>query len=218
MATASAVGDGGDIALAQGSEICFDRSSGPSRPGAFPSRLAHNRSRPAHRAAWTRRPLAPRSPVAEANDVTADQHAGRAAGSSGEPFQNSRIGAHDPAGPVRAPGGSSAGSFNGSLLRKSRRQITRPRPQGHGPATGACRTYRAAAANAKRCWRRLQAGDASQAEWAIDSGRRVEEALIGRLGSNGSGPPTNSFALMRFPEPAIGHRLSSSRSWRRRAG
>jgi hypothetical protein len=24
--------------------------------------------------------------------------------------------------------------------------------------------------------------------------------------------------LMRFPEPAIGHRLSSSRSWRRRAG
>src|SRR6476661_5592825 len=112
MATASAVGDGGDIALAQGSEICFGRSCGTSRPGAFPSRLAHDRSRPAQRAAWTRPPLAPRSPVAEANDVTAGQHAGRAAGSSGEPFQNSGIGAPDPAGLVRAPGGGCASPFN----------------------------------------------------------------------------------------------------------
>ena len=121
-------------------KFAVGRSCGTSRPGAFPSRLAHDRSRPAHRAAWTRCPLAPRSPVAEANDVTAGQHAGRAAGSSGEPFQNSEIGAPDPAGPVPRTGGGSAGPFNGRLLRKGRRQITPPGRRGRNPATGARRT------------------------------------------------------------------------------
>ena len=181
MAVASAVGDGGDIALAEDSEIRFCRPCSAPRPGVVASRLAHERSRRTHRAAWTRCPLAAGCPVAAANHVAAGRHARRVAGSSGKPFQNAGIGAPDAAGLVRAPGGDCPSPFNGSLLRKARRQTSPSRPHGHGPATGACRTCRADAANAKRCWHRPQAGDASQAEWAIGSGRRVEEALISRF-------------------------------------
>src|SRR5882724_9825399 len=143
MAVASAVGDGGNIALAEGPEICFCRSGGTPGPGVVASRLAHERSRRTRRAAWTRRPFAAGCPVAAANHVTAGRHAGRVAGSSGEPFQNAGIGAPDAAGLVRTPGSGCASPFNGSLLRKARRQISPPRPHGHGPATGACRTCRA---------------------------------------------------------------------------
>ena len=78
-----------------------------------------------------------------------------------------------------APGGDCAGPFNGSLLRKARRQISPPRPRGRGPAAGVSRRNRARAA--KRWRDHPQAGGASQTERAIGSGRRVEEALIGRL-------------------------------------
>ena len=93
----------------------------------------------ARRAARARRSLATGSAVAAANDVAAGRHAGRAAGSGGEPFQNPGIGAHDPAGLVPARGGDCAGPFNGSLLRKARRQISPPRPRGRGPAAGISR-------------------------------------------------------------------------------
>ena len=128
-------------------------------------------------AAWTRRPLAPGSPVATANDVTAGQHAGRTAGSSGEPFQDPGIGAPDPAGPAPAQGGGSAGPFDGSLVCKGHRQISPPRRRGRNPAIGVHRTSRAIAAKRRRD--RAQAGGASQAKRAIGSGRRVEEALTG---------------------------------------
>jgi hypothetical protein len=49
--------------------------------------------------------------------------------------------------------------------------------RGHGPATGVHRRGRAA----KRRRDRPQAGGASQTEWTIGSGRRLEEALIGRF-------------------------------------
>ena len=143
------------VAISRWPKVPKFASAGPAAlpvPALSASRLAHDRSRRARRAAWTRRPLAARCPVATANDVTAGRHAGRAAGSSGEPFQNSGIGAPDPAGLVPAPGGDCASPFNGSLLRKARRQISPPRPHGRGPAAGACRTCRADAA-AKR-WRR----------------------------------------------------------------
>ena len=92
-------------------------------------------------------PLPPVSAVAAANDVAAGRHAGRAAGSGGEPFQDRGIGAHDPAGLVPARGGiDCAGPFNGSLLRKARRQISPPRPRGRGPAAGVSRRNRARAA------------------------------------------------------------------------
>src|SRR4051812_6760426 len=98
MAVASAVGDGGNIALAEGPEICFCRPGGPAPPGVLASRLAPERSRRTRCGAWTRRPLAAGCPVAAANHVTAGRDAGRAAGSSGEPFQNAGIGAPDAAG------------------------------------------------------------------------------------------------------------------------
>ena len=178
MATASAVGGGGDIALAKNSEICCGRPGGTSRAGAFPSRLAHDRSRPAHGTTWTRHPLAPRGPVATANDVTAGQHAGHAAGSSGEPFQNSGVGASDPAGLAHAPGGGCASPCNGSLVCKSRRQTGPPGRQSRSQTADACRARRADAA--KRWRDGSQTGGASQTEWAIGSGRRFEEALNGR--------------------------------------
>ena len=90
MAVASAVGDGGDIALAEGSEIRFCRPCGTPRPGIVRSRLAHDRSRRTRRAARARRSPATGCAVAAANDVAAGRHAGRAAGSGGEPFQNRR--------------------------------------------------------------------------------------------------------------------------------
>ena len=87
---------------------------------------------------------------------------------------------HDPAGRVRAPGGiDCTGAFNGSLLGKARRQISPRRPRSRGPAAGVRRRGRAGSAKRRRD--RAQAGGTSQTEWAIGSGRRVEEALIGRF-------------------------------------
>src|SRR6266571_7705286 len=123
MAAASAVGDGGDIALAEDSEIRFCRPCSAPGPGIVASRLAHARSWRTRTAARARRSPATGGAVAAANDAAAGRHTGRAAGSGGEPFQNPGIGAHDPAGLVRAPDDNDcAGAFNGSLLRKARRQ------------------------------------------------------------------------------------------------
>ena len=58
MAVASAVRDGGHIALAEGPEIRCGRPGGAPRPGVVPSRLAHDRSWRAHHTARTRRPPA----------------------------------------------------------------------------------------------------------------------------------------------------------------
>ena len=145
MAVASAVGDGGDIALAEGPEIRFCRPYTP-RPGLVRSRLAHDRSWRSRLAARARRSPATGRAVATANDVAAGRHAGRAADSGPEHFQNSGTGGHDPAGLVREPGIDCAGAFNGNLLGKARRPISPPRPRGRDPAANARRTRRAGAA------------------------------------------------------------------------
>jgi peptidoglycan/xylan/chitin deacetylase (PgdA/CDA1 family) len=180
MAVASAVGDGGNIALAEDSEIRFCPSCGTSRPGVVRSRLAHDRSWRTRLAARARRSPALGCAVTAANDVAAGGYAGRAAGSGSEPFQARGIGADDPAGLVPARVGiDCAGPCNGSLLRKARRQSSPPRPRSRGPAAGVNRRNRAR--GAKRWRDHPQAGGASQTERAIGTGRRVEEALISGL-------------------------------------
>jgi len=69
-----------------------------------------------------------------------------------------------------------AGTSNGSLVRKARRQVSPPRPCG-----SAVSIRRRSGAYAAKCRRiSAQARGASQAKWAIGSGRRFEEALICR--------------------------------------
>src|SRR5437879_2442118 len=97
MAVASALRDGGGFALAEGSEIRLQRPCDAPRPGLVRSRLAHDRSWRPHIAARARRSPATGGTVAAANDVAAGRHAGRVAGSGGEPFRNPGIGARNPA-------------------------------------------------------------------------------------------------------------------------
>ena len=131
------------------------------------------------RAARARRSPCRGGPVAAANDVAAGRHAGRAAGSGGEPFQTPGIGAPDPAGLVPRAGRQ----LRRPVQRKSPPQSSPANPR-HGrtaaaqpptPAGHAEQAPQSAGATAAK------AGGASQTERAIGSGRRVEEALIGRL-------------------------------------
>ena len=154
---------------------------GAARPGACPISIG---ARPILALRTARRgrgvPLPPAAPVAAANDVAAGRHAGRAAGSGGEPFQNPGIGAPDPAGPVRAPGGS----MRRPVQRKSPSAKVAGKSRRHGRAAATQPPASAGHAEqiaAKRRRDRPQAGGASQTERAIGSGRRVEEALIGRF-------------------------------------
>ena len=179
MAAASAVGDGGDIALAEGSEICRSRPCGASRAGAVRSRLAHDRSRRAHRAARTRRSLAaaalwPRPTALPPVSALATLPVPRRA------FSKSRKSARLTllATPRRAgrqrrrPVATEASSAK--VAGKSRRHgraaaAQPPAPAGHSEPSPQ-----------QRPTHHRQAGGASQTEWAIGPGRRSEEALNGR--------------------------------------
>ena len=178
MAAASAVGDGGDIALAEGAEICFRRSGGRSRPGAFPSGLAHDRSRPPRAARrgrgvplppaalWPRQTTLPPVSTVAALPVPA--------ASLFKIPESARLtllasSAHRAAtAQARSTEASSA-----KLAGKSRRQAARPQPSHRSLPDMPSRRRK------RKALDHPQAGGASQAEWAIGSGRRVEEALIG---------------------------------------
>ena len=89
MAIASGIGDGGDLALAENSEICVCQHRSTPRPGSRRPRLAQHRSRPTYAAARARRSAAADNAVAETNHIAAGPHACRTAGSGREHF-------HDP--------------------------------------------------------------------------------------------------------------------------
>ena len=103
MAVASGIGDGGDLALAENSEIRVCQHRSTPRPGSGRPRLAQHRSRPTYAAARARRSLATDNAVAETNDIAAGPHACRTAGSGREHFQDPGIDPRHDAG--RAPTG-----------------------------------------------------------------------------------------------------------------
>ena len=173
MAVASAVGDGGDLALAEDSEICFCRPRSAPRPGAVRSRLAHDRSRrrvPRGAGAAFR---CRRRRCGRGKRLAAGRHAGRAAGSGGEHFQNPGIGARHDAGLVRHAGRRRRRpvlrKFSAKLAGKPRRHGGRPRPSRR------IRCTRLAPSEGRRD--RRQARGAGQKERPIGSRCRLEEAL-----------------------------------------
>ena len=174
--SASAVGDGGDIALAEDSEICFGRSAALPVPalshldwhttdlGLRTSRRGRGVPLPPA-APWPRQTTLPPVSTLAALPVPA--------ASLFNIPESARLTLLAPS-PRRAAAAQArlTEASSAKVAGKSRRQAGAAAPSHRRPPDKP-------SIAAKRRRGRHQAGGASQAERAIGSGRRVEEALIG---------------------------------------
>lgn len=171
MAVASGIGDGGDLTLAENSEIRVCQHDSTPRPGSVRPRLAQRRCRRTSTAARTCS-LATDHAVAETNSIDARSHACRAAGSSREHFQDPGIDPRHDAGQGsdQAFVRTSDAGYRG--FRQAGRQTAPPSRSRRGSAGGICR----AAARASQRHRR-QACVTRPEERPIRSRCRLKKAL-----------------------------------------